>query len=299
MKNKNTENRAEPVPSLIKSEENKNLKQLQNDVNPLVTIVTVVFNAEQYLEQTIQSIMNQTYNNIEYIIIDGGSTDGTINIIKRYEDNIDYWTSEKDHGVYDAMNKGIKLAKGKWINFMNAGDSFYSDTTVSDIFKEPYNNIDIIYGDRQVIFANSKTKIVRAQELNLIWKGKPMCHQSCFISASYHKKNKFTLKYDICDDFEFIYNAYQRKATFLYVNIVVVKYLAGGLSVENIHQAVIQDWKIVDKNMKVHIYYIGRIMQVTVQEIIKKLLKYDSPQEQRNVIQNYIKSIIQKIKKIH
>ncbi len=266
---------------------------------PLITVITVVFNADKYLEQTILSIINQNYKNIEFIIIDGASTDGTIDIINKYENIIDNWISEKDNGVYDAMNKGIKLAKGKWINFMNAGDSFYNHSTVSDVFKEDYSDIDIIYGDRQVIFSDNKSKFIKAKELESMWQGKPMCHQSCFVAADYHKKNLFTLNYDICDDFKFIYDAYHQKATFQYVDIVIAKYRSGGLSVDNIHRAVFQDWLIVDKSMKVHVYYIRRFIQVTVQETIKNILKYDSPHTQRNAIQNNISSIIQKIKNIH
>ena len=91
---------------------------------PLITVVTVVFNGEQFLEETILSVMNQTYENIEYIIIDGGSTDGTLNIIKKYENSIDYWVSEYDRGIYDAMNKGIALSQGDFIGFLNADDLY-------------------------------------------------------------------------------------------------------------------------------------------------------------------------------
>jgi len=91
---------------------------------PLISIITVVFNGEQLLEKTIQSVINQTYDNVEYIIIDGGSTDRTIEIIQKYEHAIDYWISENDKGIYNAMNKGISLATGAWVNFMNGGDIF-------------------------------------------------------------------------------------------------------------------------------------------------------------------------------
>ena len=95
-----------------------------------VTVVTVTYNAQDYLEKTIQSIISQSYSDIEYIIIDGGSTDGTLDIIKKYEKNITYWVSESDNGIYDAMNKGIKKASGEWINFMNAGDGFVDTNSI-------------------------------------------------------------------------------------------------------------------------------------------------------------------------
>jgi glycosyltransferase involved in cell wall biosynthesis len=101
--------------------------------NPLITVITVVFNGEAALEETILSVLRQTYDNIEYIVVDGGSTDGTIDILKKYEDALDFWISEPDAGIYDAMNKGIALAKGDWLNFLNARDHFFADTTVETL----------------------------------------------------------------------------------------------------------------------------------------------------------------------
>ncbi len=106
---------------------------------PLVTIITVVFNGEKHLDQTIQSIISQTYDNVEYIIIDGGSTDGTVDIIRKYEEVIDYWVSEPDAGISDAMNKGISLATGILINHLHAGDKFAADTTLSSVVSS-YNS---------------------------------------------------------------------------------------------------------------------------------------------------------------
>ena len=93
-----------------------------NSNRPLISIITVVMNGAQFLENTILSVIEQNYDNIEYIVVDGGSSDKTLKIIKKYEHIIDYWISENDNGIYDAMNKGLNLSRGEWINFMNAGD---------------------------------------------------------------------------------------------------------------------------------------------------------------------------------
>lgn len=91
---------------------------------PIVTVITVVYNGVAYVEETIKSVLSQSYPNVEYIIVDGGSTDGTLDVIKKYDHAIDYWISEADGGIYDAMNKGVKLSTGSWLNFLNVGDTF-------------------------------------------------------------------------------------------------------------------------------------------------------------------------------
>src|ERR1700742_4639960 len=106
----------------------KGIKKQSEIDNPLVSVVTVVYNGAKHLEQTINSVLNQSHKNVEYIIIDGGSTDGTLDIIKRYEDKIDYWQSERDGGIYFAMNKGVSLAKGELIGILNADDFYLLDT---------------------------------------------------------------------------------------------------------------------------------------------------------------------------
>jgi cellulose synthase/poly-beta-1,6-N-acetylglucosamine synthase-like glycosyltransferase len=99
----------------------------RNSQKPLITIITVVYNNQEDIEETILSVINQSYDNIEYLIIDGGSSDNTVDIIKKYNNSIDYWISEKDNGIYDAMNKGCRLATGAGLCFLNSGDKFVGD----------------------------------------------------------------------------------------------------------------------------------------------------------------------------
>jgi glycosyltransferase involved in cell wall biosynthesis len=117
-----------------------------NSPLPLVTIITVVFNGEKYLEQTIQSVINQTYDNVEYIVIDGGSTDGTVDIIRKYEEQIDYWVSEPDEGLYFAMNKGISLASGEVIAILNSGDWYELDAIKNSLKALVSCDADYTYG---------------------------------------------------------------------------------------------------------------------------------------------------------
>ena len=118
---------------------------IHNNDEPKITIITVCYNAIQNIESTILSVISQTYKNVEYIVIDGNSNDGTIDIIKKYSNSIDKWVSEPDKGIYDAMNKGIKMASGDWLNFMNAGDVFYSNDTIENIV-EDFTDAAIVYG---------------------------------------------------------------------------------------------------------------------------------------------------------
>ena len=115
--------------------------------NPLISLITVTFNAEQLLAQTWQSAMNQTYQNFELILVDGGSKDNTLQIAKQFKNKIGTLISEPDKGIYDAMNKGIKAAKGEWVYFLNAGDSFYNNEVLESIFENKnLEDFELIYG---------------------------------------------------------------------------------------------------------------------------------------------------------
>lgn len=109
-----------------------------------ITVITVVYNGIDYIEDTILSVINQDYSNIEYIIIDGKSDDGTMDIVEKYATKISYWVSESDNGIYDAMNKGIKVATGDWIIFMNCGDYFFSSDIITQVFSQMLIGIDVV-----------------------------------------------------------------------------------------------------------------------------------------------------------
>lgn len=150
-----------------------------------ITVVTVCFNAVNEIEETMLSVLGQTYTDIEYIVIDGGSTDGTVDIIKKYADRLAYWVSEPDKGIFDAMNKGISYATGEYINFMNAGDRFYSSKVISSFFSNRKSYPDFIAG---IAVLNKKSFLPHIWEpirenfkLEEVINGGACNHQSCFI----------------------------------------------------------------------------------------------------------------------
>ena len=174
---------------------------------PKVTIVTVCYNAVALIESTIISVLSQSYANIEYIIIDGGSTDGTVDIIKKYANRLAYWVSEKDQGIYDAMNKGVNFATGQWINFMNAGDSFSDVDAVEKIFKEEIpTSIRVVYGDTIAVMSAQKKVHIKALPVSRINRGIIACHQSVFVSLVDKGDIYFDIKYKLSADYNQIYN---------------------------------------------------------------------------------------------
>jgi len=152
---------------------------------PLISVITVVYNNEKYLKETIKSVINQTYDNVEYIIIDGGSTDGTLDVIKKYEAQIDYWVSEPDQGLYDAMNKAILASSGTWLNFMNSGDMYSDQHSIKHAIEYADSNVDVIYSDLY-LYSDSHSKIRRiacnAESLFVV-------HQSMIYKRVLHEKH--------------------------------------------------------------------------------------------------------------
>ena len=195
--------------------------------NEIVTVVTVTYNAEDLLEETILSVIKQTYDNIEYIVIDGASTDKTLDIIKKYEDKIHYWISEQDEGIYFAMNKAIKKATGKWINFMNAGDTFFDNSTIQKVMDNLDENTELIYGDHVC------DGIIGSVSDRNITKSMPCCHQSLFVKTTLMKQYPYNTFYSISADYEFILKMYQLGKKFQYIEEPIANYLRNGFSDQN------------------------------------------------------------------
>jgi glycosyltransferase involved in cell wall biosynthesis len=245
-----------------------------SSTSALVSIITVVFNDVLHIEATIQSVLAQNYEHVEFIIVDGGSTDGTLDVIKKYENKIDYWVSERDDGIYYAMNRGIDLVSGEWINFMNSGDSFYNSSVIKNTFNyEKNNDVDVIFGHHNVIYPYKKNIVVKAGDAKLLWKGSQFCHQSSFIKSSLHKINKFNALHRIGADFEFFYNAYKNNKHFKYKDIVVSTVSAGGLSDIKRVDSIVGRWNVIEKTHKVNFYYICLVLNEMIKMHVKKIVK--------------------------
>lgn len=209
-------------------------------MDPIVSIVTVTFNAANLIDNTIYSIVNQQFNGFEYIVVDGGSTDGTLEIINKYSSHISYFISETDKGIYDAMNKGIIASKGDWIIFMNAGDSFVNNEVLNILFSNNIDiNVDVIYGDTIVKYpwgnCSLKGRFFTKKDVNL-----PFCHQSTFVRTSLMKHTPFDLSYKVAADYNFFYTLYKNGREFQYCNIPIAIYDAIGFSTNKVLETYIE-----------------------------------------------------------
>lgn len=196
-----------------------------------LSVITVVYNNVDYIEKTILNVLEikEKYKDVEYIIVDGGSTDGTLEIINRYNDKISFWISESDKGIYDAMNKGAFLAKGEWVNFMNAGDLFANDIFIllNDVLVD--NNYDVIYGD-VLIKKNGILSLDKAREIHQLNYSLNFCHQSSFVRRELLIKYPFSLNYKISSDYNLFLNLFIRGYNFYYFNSPISIFEYGGIS---------------------------------------------------------------------
>ena len=251
---------------------------MRQGVGDRVTVVTVTYNAEDYLENTILSIINQSYQNIEYIVVDGSSTDGTLDIVKKYGDEIDTWISEEDSGIYDAMNKAIDLANGEWIIFMNAGDSFYNDDVIQDVFEGVPEDVELVYG-HHAWKHKGRISTIYTRPLDVMWQHISFSHQSLFSRTSLMKKKKFDLSYKIVSDYEFYFSQYMQGRCFFNSDVIISAVSGGGLSDVSFVRRTYERWTVVKKYKKglvVHKYYFKLLYRHLVVARVSKLLGFFS-----------------------
>ncbi len=246
---------------------------------PLITIVTVSFNAEDNIENTILSVINQDYENIEYIVIDGGSTDATVSIIKKYEERITKWISEKDEGIYDAMNKGIIMGHGEWVTFRNCGDLFAEKDSLSKVFARIYpDDVMVVHGNcyRTCEYGY---RIGRPNPLSRYKVEMPIIHPATFIRLSLHKKWLFDKSYRVAADYNMIYKCIEAGLKFEHVDEPIVIFPKGGYSDQNWQIALADMMRIQNRvyNFSGLLLFLFRYIYIFIHsrntKIVEKFLK--------------------------
>lgn len=257
------------------------------------SVVTVVYNDISHIIGTMDSVIGQSYKQIEYILIDGGSTDGTKEkIIEHISSCADItleeskeeryyleakhkdhptltfkFSSEKDKGIFDAMNKGITLATSDWIDFLNCGDRFHSFDVLKQISDEDLRNYDVLYGNLEVSYLDQKTKIIKktSHDLKKLYAlFAYFGHPNCFVKTKVLKSNLFDPKYHLSADYDLIYRLYQKDYRFGFTDVVVATFLSGGASDQKSDQSLKEALDIAlwhNKNnkkvqIKIHLFYL-------------------------------------------
>ncbi len=198
-----------------------------------ISIITVNYNDKAGLMKTLESVKNQTWRDFEHVVIDGNSTDGSKEVIEQYSASINYWVSERDSGIYNAMNKGIRSATGDYVFFLNAGDILYSDTTLDEVQKSLNGNLDLYYGD--VIFKDSQEEriVTYPDKLSFYFFSYDcICHQTCFIKRTLFTDTFFyNEELKIVSDWEFlIYTLFLKNISYQHIDCIVSYYDFEGVS---------------------------------------------------------------------
>ncbi len=237
-----------------------------------LSVITVTYNAEHTLERTLKSVRKQTYPAIEHIIVDGNSNDGTVALIHRYENERLKWISEPDKGLYDAMNKGIKMATGDYLCFLNAGDTFYDTDTVQKIFasSDEGHSPDILYGETAIVDDNGRFLHMRRLQApkNLTWKsfkhGMVVCHQAFIVKRELVEP--YDLSYRFSADFDWCIRMMKKAKNIYNTDLILVDYLNAGMTTANRKASLRERYRIMEKHYgKVstflyHIWFVIRAM---------------------------------------
>ncbi len=218
---------------------------------PKLSVITIVYNNVRDIERTLLSVVNQTYPNIEYIVVDGASTDGTLKLLKKYESKLSKLITEKDQGIYDAMNKSLALATGDYVLFMNSGDEIYAPDTVERIFAtEP--DSDIYYGETEMFDEHWQSLGRRRHQApeHFTWKsfrfGMSVSHQAIYIKRSLTEP--YDLQYQLSSDIDWVIKCGKKAKKITNVEAYVAKYLVGGMSKKRHRQSLKERFQILSKH---------------------------------------------------
>jgi glycosyltransferase involved in cell wall biosynthesis len=218
---------------------------------PKLSVITIVYNNVQDIERTLLSVLNQTYPRIEYLVIDGASTDGTLDILKKYESKLSKLTTEKDKGIYDAMNKGLAAATGDYVLFMNSGDELYASDTVEKVFSTA-TDADIYYGETEMFNEQWQSLGRRRHQVpeQFNWKsfryGMSVSHQAIYIRRSLTEP--YDLQYQLSSDIDWVIKAAKKAKKIVRVDGYVAKYLVGGMSKKRHRQSLKERFQIFTKH---------------------------------------------------
>lgn len=251
-------------------------------MKPKVSIITVVWNNKETIKDAIDSVLNQTYENIEYIIIDGGSTDGTVEIVNSYGNKISQFLSERDKGLYDAMNKGIKLATGDVIGILNSDDFYLNNTVIEDVVAEfQKNDVGAVFGDLVYVRPSDLNRIVRkysSKKFNpkKFAYGWMPAHPTFFLLKTYYDKyGLYKTDYKIAADFELLIRMlYLYKVPYNYIPKTFIKMRLGGISTNSLKSNIILNREILrackENGIKTNIFKIYSKYPKKLLELIQR-----------------------------
>ncbi len=244
-------------------------------LHPKFSIITVTYNAEKTIEDTIQSVITQSYKNVEYIIIDGDSKDDTMEIADKYSEHISHIVSEPDKGLYDAMNKGIKMATGNYLCFLNAGDELHEDDTLLNIvhtIRKESRLPDVIYGETAIV--NDEGHFIRMRRLQtperLTWKsfrhGMLVCHQAFFANTRLAKSELYDLNYRFSADYDWCIRIMKKSRNLHNTHLTIIDYLNEGMTTKNHKASLKERFDIMCKHygyistVLYHIWFVIRVV---------------------------------------
>lgn len=239
---------------------------------PIFSIITVTYNAGKVLEETLQSVVRQTYRNVEYILVDGGSKDQTLEIANKYRAHISRMVSEPDKGLYDAMNKGIRMATGDYLCFLNARDKLHNDDTLQQVVQSLQNQEqpDIIYGETAIVDETGKFLHMRRLSApeKLHWKsfkqGMLVCHQAFWPKRTWATENLYDLQYRFSADFDWCIRIMKQTDNFMHLPFTVADYLQEGMTTRNQRASLIERFRLMCRHYGIlptitqHLWFVVR-----------------------------------------